>query len=84
MIVGIVNREHNDVSYRVEMRINGIRNKEIGAVMLKHNEKWEEIVSFSPHRAGDSQKVEFLLYKPGQTEVYQSLHLLWVDVTEKE
>ncbi len=36
-------------------------------------------VEFNTLREG--QKVEFLLYKQGQDEIYQTLHL-WVDITE--
>ena len=79
VIAGIINREHETVTYRVEVAIDGVRNNEVGPVALDHDGEWEEIVSFTPGRAGDNQKVEFLLYKQGQNEVYQRLHL-WVDV----
>jgi uncharacterized membrane protein len=81
VIVGIINREHETVSYRVEVRIEGVINNEVGPIALEHDEKWREIVSFTPHRAGDGQKVEFLLYKNGEVEPYLRLHL-WLDVTE--
>jgi len=67
VIVGIINR--------VEVAIDGVKNNEVGPVALDHNGEWEEIVGFTPGRAGDNQKVEFLLYKQGQNEVYQRLHL---------
>ena len=79
VIVGIINREHETVTYRVEVVIDGVKNNEVGPVALDHDEKWEEIVGFTPNKAGDNQKVEFLLYRQGQNEVYQRLHL-WVDV----
>lgn len=79
--VGIVNREHETVSYRVEVMVNGVENTDVGPVVLSHEEEWEGEVSFVPETAGENQKVEFLLYKQGQTEVYHSL-LLWIDVTE--
>jgi len=81
VIVGIINREHETVSYRMEVKIDGVRNNQVGPLELGHDERWEEIVSFSPDRAGDSQKVEFLLYKNGENEPYLKLHL-WVNVTE--
>lgn len=82
VIVGIVNHEGEVVSYRVEVRIGGVRNNEVGPVVLANEQKWEEIVSFTLDKAGDSQKVEFLLYKNEETEPYlEPLHL-WVDVTE--
>ena len=81
VIVGIINREHKTVSYRVEVRVDGVKNNEVGAVLLEHDEKWEGEISFVPTVAGDNQKAGFLLYKEGQSEAYQSLHL-WVNVTE--
>jgi len=80
-IVGIINREQATVSYRVVVEIDGVKNKEIDLLVLEHDEKWEEIVSFTPDRAGDNQKVEFLLYKSGEGEPYLKLHL-WIDVKE--
>jgi len=79
VIVGIINREHETVTYRVEVAIDGVKNNEMGSVALDHDGEWEEIVGFTPGRAGDNQKVEFLLYKQGQNEAYQKLHL-WIDV----
>ena len=77
--VGVVNHEHETVTYQLEVFINEIKNNETGPITLERDNKWENIVSFIPHIAGDRQKVEFLLYKQGQSQVYQSLHL-WVDV----
>ncbi len=79
VIVGIINREHETVTYRVEVAIDGIKNNEVELVALDHDGEWEEIIGFTPDKAGDNQKVEFLLYRQGQKEVYQRLHL-WVDV----
>ncbi len=79
VVVGIINREYETMSYWLEVKIEGIISNEVGQVTLEHKEKWEEIVSFTPKRAGDKQKVEFLLYRQGQSEVYRSLHLV-VDV----
>jgi len=79
VIVGIINREHETATYRVEVAIDEVKNSEVGPVALDHDGKWEEIMGFTPGKAGDNQKVEFLLYRQGQNEVYQRLHL-WVDV----
>lgn len=79
VMVGIINREGKSVTYRVEIMIDGVKNNEVGPVTLEHNEKWEVIAGFTPNRAGSNQKVEFLLYRQGQSEVYQRLYL-WVNV----
>ena len=81
VIVGIINREQETVSYLVQVRIDGVKNNEVGVGVLEHDEKWEGKISFMSMVAGDNQKVEFLLYKAGQSEAYLSLHL-WVDVIE--
>ncbi|MBA7690235.1 hypothetical protein ES703_98759 [subsurface metagenome] len=80
MIVGIINQEHETVSYRVEVRINGMKSNEVGPIVLEHEERELE-VSFVPKVSGNNQKVEFLLCKQGQTEACQSLHL-WVEVKD--
>ncbi len=82
VIVGIINREHETVDYQVEVKIDGVRGNQVGPLELGHDERWEEIVSFTPDRAGDSQKVEFLLYKNGKSEPYLKLYL-WINVKER-
>ena len=82
MIVGVINREHEEVTYRLEIAINYVKNSEMEPVTLEHNEKWEKLASFAPSRAGDNQKVEFLLYRLDQSEVYHRVHL-WIDVVEE-
>jgi len=79
--VGIINHEHQEVSYRVEIRTAETLIGELGPVVLEHEQEWEREVSFTPVKAGDNQKVEFMLYKQGQGDVYRSLHL-WVNVKE--
>lgn len=77
IILGIVNHEHQSLSYRVEIQINGIKNKEIGTGILAHEEKWEQVVGFTPEEVGVKQKVEFWLYKDDalQPHLEQPLHL---------
>ena len=82
VIVGIVNREHEPVTYRVEAVIDGAKNNEVGPVMLEHNGRWEATIGFTPDRLGNNQKVEFLLYKNGGSEAYLTLHL-WINVTDR-
>lgn len=79
IIVGIVNQEHEAMSYRVEVEINGGSNNEIGPIVLGYGDTKQEVVSFTPRGRGDNQKVEFLLYKSGQSQPGQSLRL-WINV----
>ena len=83
VIVGIVNHEHETVSYRVEVTIDGTRHNEIGPVVLPHEGRWEQEVSFTPDKLRDNQKVEFSLYKNGQSEPYLKPLHLWVDVKKQ-
>ena len=83
VIIGIGNQEQSTVSYRVEIKIDEAATGELGPVILEHGEKLEQIAAFTPGNPGVRQKLEFLLYKEGQTEVYESLHL-WVDVGRKD
>ncbi|MBN1235721.1 MAG: DUF1616 domain-containing protein [Methanotrichaceae archaeon] len=49
---------------------------------LPHNETWEKPVTYILNQTGDSQKLEFLLYKEGNfTSPYRDLHL-WVNVSQ--
>ena len=78
VIIGIVNHEYANVTYQLEVRLNGdvIDEKSIN---LMHNETWESPFTFRATKAGEDQKLEFLLFKDGIMEVYRSLHL-WVDI----
>jgi len=77
--VCITNREHETENYRVDVMMDNIRVYQVELLELKHDETVEEIVVLRPTKAGDNQKIEFLLYKNGEIEPYLKLHL-WVDV----
>ncbi|MFC1964593.1 DUF1616 domain-containing protein [Chloroflexota bacterium] len=79
MTAGIVNHKREDLSYRVEVNVDGIRNNETGPIVLGHEEKWEGKVSFALAISGEKQKVDFVLYKERQP--YNHLYL-WVDLTQ--
>ncbi|MDN5361456.1 MAG: hypothetical protein PWP70_503 [Moorella sp. (in: firmicutes)] len=67
VILGIVNHEYAGVEYRVTVRQGTDDLVRLGPLTLNHEEKWEEPVAFTPRRAGENQKIEFLLYKTGET-----------------
>ena len=81
VVVKVVNHEKAKMSYRVEVKIDGEKNGEVGPIVLEDEQEWEGKVSFISQKVGEEQKVEFLLYKQGQSEVYQTLYL-WVDILE--
>ncbi len=78
--VGIINRERGVASYRVEVRIDGVETGDLGTVVLEPDREWTGIVAFTPAKVSDSQKIEFFLYKNGETKPYLEPLYLWVDV----
>jgi uncharacterized membrane protein len=78
LIIGIVNHEYTNVTYQLEVKLNGTDIAE-ERIDLVHNETWEEPFAFKATEEGKDQKLELLLYREGLDEAYRSLHL-WVDV----
>jgi len=83
LILGISNEEQKAMSYLVDIKIDGVTTGELGPIALEHHEMFEQVVTFTPDKPGDEQKVEFQLYKLGYSEVYESIHL-WVSVQQEE
>ncbi len=77
VIIGIVNHEYENVTYRLEVNFNGSLIYD-EYIFLIDTEIWESAFTFIATEKGENQKLEFLLYKD-QT-VYRTLHL-WVTVT---
>jgi len=78
-IVGVINREHQDMNYRIRIEVGGQEVEQITDIHLAHDQKWVERVVFALQEPGDQQQLRFLLYREGQEEPYRSLHL-WIDV----
>jgi uncharacterized membrane protein len=83
LILGVVNHEQEPTGYRLEIEIDGTLIEEITVTTLANEEKWEEVISFTPQATGEGQKVEFWLYKSDEPEpcLQDPLHL-YIDVTE--
>ncbi len=79
LIIGIVNQEYENITYRLEINFNGSLIHE-EQLFLIENEKWEIRFTFKAMKKGENQKLEFLLYKEQQIEAYRTLHL-WISVT---
>jgi len=77
--VVIVNHEHENTSYTLEIVMNGKRIDKRIQVELDPQEKWEREVSFTLVEVGKNRKVEFVLYKGD--EPYRRLRL-WIDVKQ--
>lgn len=82
VIVGIVNHQQEATSYRVEVRVDGVKYNETAPVLLDNDEQWEGAVSFAADSPGENKKVEFLLYRNNDTTPHLKPLHLWVDVTE--
>jgi uncharacterized membrane protein len=80
--IGIVNHEHQPVTYSLEVVIDDTTTSELAPITLEHEGEWEETVTFAPDKPGDNQKVEFLLRRLDQDGVYRSLNL-WINVREE-
>ena len=82
VLLGIVNHEYQEMTYRVVVTIDERKSAEIGPLTLDPEEKWEQPVAFVPTRTGLKQKVEFFLYKMESSgQHYDSLHI-WIDVRQ--
>jgi len=82
VILGVVNHEGDDAGYRIEATVDGKAAGLIDSLRLQDGKQWERPVTLVPNQAGNSQEVEFLLYKvevDGVSEAYRAVHL-WVDV----
>lgn len=77
--VGIVNREGDPVQYRVEVVTGEATLAKTDTEVLQPGRKWEQAMSFAMTGIGESQKVEFRLYKGNEPGVYLTVHL-WLNV----
>jgi len=48
VILGIVNHEHEPVTYTAKVLIEEEENNSLGPITLEHQEKWEEKIGFTP------------------------------------
>ena len=80
VVVGIVNYEQEQVTYRLDLNVGENKLSEIAGIVLEYKEKWEQEIPFALNNsAGERQKLELVLYK--DNEPYRQLHLL-IDVIE--
>ncbi|MEM2687930.1 MAG: DUF1616 domain-containing protein [Thermoproteota archaeon] len=83
VIIGVVNHEYEDVSYRVAIIFDNETLGIIDDIRLRHEEVWQQNYTFTPKKSGDRMKLEFLLYREGVEGPYRTLHL-WVSVHPRE
>ena len=80
VILGIVNHEHERVSYEIVVEMENETMGIIDNIGLEHGESWEQRFTFTPQRTCENSKLGFLLFKGGETEPYRSLQL-WITVS---
>ena len=49
IILGIVNHERQNMTYHIEIEIEGTAVKQISDIELDHQEQWEQSVAFTPN-----------------------------------
>lgn len=81
VIGGIVNREQKTVTYRIEITVDGSLYDSAEGIELEEGGEWRGTLSFSLNRVGERQRVEFLLYRQGDSQPYRELRL-WVNGRE--
>jgi uncharacterized membrane protein len=79
--VGIVNHEHEVVTYRIEVTIDGIKSNEVDSIKLTQGTKWENNVTFMPLTPGTNEKVEFSLFTDNATTPLFDPLRLWINVS---
>ncbi len=83
VVVGIVNHEGQEVTYRVRVTLAGNEVRVIDGIAIEDSGTWEEAVAIRPTTTGSDQKVEFLLYREGESGPYHELRL-WIDVRDPD
>ena len=89
--LGIVNQEQQTSDYSVSIQIDGSpvdinyagdNMHQLDGIDIAEGGIWQHEIGFAPQQVGENQKVEFLLYKDGNPNVYRSLYL-FINVTGK-
>ena len=78
VIVGVVNHEYSAVSYTIQVKPGDTVQSTIGPITLNNGQTWEDPVYFVVYQPHQNLQVQFLLFRPGDTTPYRSLHL-WVN-----
>lgn len=77
--LGIINHEYEEVKYKVVITFDNETIGRIDRIILKHEETWEQNVTFTADKVGERLKLEFLLYREDRGAPYRTLHL-WLTV----
>lgn len=80
VIIGVVNHEWEEENYSLVLELENDSINRVDNIVLNHGENWINEVTFQPQITGENLKLQFLLYRSDNLEVYGDLHL-WIDVT---
>jgi len=81
ILLGVVNHEYQPADYKVEIQMDGTEVGKVNTGTLAYRQKWEEKVSFIPQVVGEEQRIDFILFKNGETGPYLKEPLtLYIDV----
>lgn len=83
VILGVVNHEYEEMNYSIAIKLDNETMGTIEDIRLMHEEKWNQTYTFTPEKAGDRMKLEFLLFINDEVDPYRSLHL-WISVKPLE
>lgn len=81
--MAIVNHEGADNSYRVQTTIDEEVMQQIGPIEIPDGGKWEDRATITPRVADESERVQFDLYREGESVAYLTVHI-WLDVRDGE
>ena len=82
VIIGITNSQHDEMNYRLEVSVDGVMHHMIEEIRLRNGETKQKDISYSFSHAGNNRKVEFELYRAGETSPMVTPLYLWIDVYE--
>jgi uncharacterized membrane protein len=79
--MAIVNHEGVDTSYRIQATIDDVVAQEIGPIGVADGGKWEDKATITPSVADESERVQFDLYRQGDTAAYLTVYI-WLNVRD--
>ncbi len=80
--VGIDSNEGADISYSVVVSASDQEIGRSGDVVMEKDSSQQIQIEVTPIQPQEDAKVEFLLFRSGDTEPYRSTHL-WIDIKDK-
>lgn len=85
VIVGVINQEGRSTAYDLMIVLNNSTTASqlySEQFILDDNQTWEKSIEITPDRVGNNMKLEFLLFKDGNTTAeYRDTHI-WINVSK--